>query len=52
VQVAVKVMPVSKHFIGDYTNDNEFRVQFQNELNQIWVEKDQQLEGFAARKQA
>jgi len=52
VQVAVKVMPVSKHFIGDYTNDNEFRVQFQNELNQIWVEKDQQLEEFAARKQA
>ena len=52
VQVAVNVMPVSDHFIGDYTNDNEFRVKFQQELNQIWQEKDQQIARLAHKEQA
>ncbi|MAD89686.1 MAG: acyltransferase, partial [Pseudoalteromonas sp.] len=30
--------------IGDYSSDNQFRVQFQAELNTLWQQKDAQLE--------
>ncbi|MBE0366510.1 acyltransferase [Pseudoalteromonas sp. MMG013] len=44
VDVHIDVMPVSEELIGDYSNDNEFRVRFQSELNRLWSDKDQQLE--------
>ncbi|QTL36313.1 acyltransferase [Pseudoalteromonas viridis] len=44
VTVQIELMPVSADLIGDYSNDNEFRVRFQSELNRLWGQKDQQLE--------
>ncbi|KAF7785391.1 hypothetical protein PRUB_a4952 [Pseudoalteromonas rubra] len=49
VNVQVELMPVSADLIGDYSNDNEFRVRFQSELNRLWGQKDQQLVDFVAR---
>lgn len=43
VDVHIEVMPVSEDLIGDYSNDNEFRVRFQSELNRLWSEKDGRL---------
>ncbi|WP_054017633.1 acyltransferase [Pseudoalteromonas sp. R3] len=48
VSVQIELMPVSQDLIGDYSNDNEFRVRFQSELNRLWAQKDQQLEALAA----
>ncbi|CCQ10239.1 FIG018329: 1-acyl-sn-glycerol-3-phosphate acyltransferase [Pseudoalteromonas luteoviolacea B = ATCC 29581] len=41
IDVQVEVMPVSDNWCGDYASDNEFRVRFQAELNQVWHKKDQ-----------
>ncbi|MGO3299815.1 MAG: acyltransferase [Pseudoalteromonas sp.] len=43
INVHVEVMPVSPELTGDYSNDNEFRVRFQAEINRLWQEKEQQL---------
>jgi len=42
ITVNIKVLPISKELIGDY-NDQVYRERFQQWLNQLWVEKDQQL---------
>lgn len=42
ITVNIKVLPISKDLIGDY-NDQAYRERFQQWLNQLWVEKDQQL---------
>jgi len=42
ITVNIKVLPISKELIGDY-NDQAYRERFQQWLNQLWVEKDQQL---------
>ncbi|OHU85986.1 MULTISPECIES: acyltransferase [Pseudoalteromonas] len=44
IDVHVDVLPVSENLIGDYSNDNDFRVRFQAELNQLWNQKDEQLQ--------
>ena len=44
VDVHVEVLPVSDNLIGDYSNDNNFRVRFQSELNELWQQKDKQLQ--------
>ncbi|MCG7563885.1 acyltransferase [Pseudoalteromonas sp. McH1-42] len=49
VNVLVELMPVSADLIGDYSNDSEFRVRFQSELNRLWGQKDQQLVDLVAR---
>ncbi|MEC4091488.1 acyltransferase [Pseudoalteromonas rubra] len=49
VNVQVELMPVSADLIGDYSNDSEFRVRFQSELNRLWGQKDQQLVDLVAR---
>jgi len=41
--VHIEVKPVSASWVGNYSSDSEFRVQFQNELNALWQGKDQQL---------
>ncbi len=41
--VDVDVFPVGKHLIGDYFNNDEFKQQFCEWLNQIWMEKDEKL---------
>jgi len=43
INVHVEVRPVSDELIGDYTNDPDFRVRFQSELNRLWKEKNQTL---------
>ncbi|RZM74950.1 acyltransferase [Pseudoalteromonas rubra] len=48
VTVQIELMPVSADLIGDYSNDNEFRVRFQSELNRLWGQKDQQLEALVS----
>ena len=40
VNVNVELLPVSQNLIGDYSNDSDFRVRFQGELNYLWREKD------------
>ncbi|WP_462153625.1 acyltransferase [Pseudoalteromonas piscicida] len=50
VDVQVEVMPVSANLVGDYTNDPEFRVRFQSELNALWQAKDAQLVELADKK--
>lgn len=42
ITVNIKVLPISKELIGDY-NDQAYRERFQQWINQLWVEKDQQL---------
>ncbi|AOT06515.1 acyltransferase [Pseudoalteromonas luteoviolacea] len=47
INVQVDLMPVNDKLVGDYTGDNEFRVQFQGELNRLWTEKDNCIEQLA-----
>ncbi|KID55413.1 acyltransferase [Pseudoalteromonas luteoviolacea] len=47
INVQVDLMPVNDKLVGDYTGDNEFRVQFQGELNRLWTEKDKCIEQLA-----
>ncbi|MCG7551413.1 acyltransferase [Pseudoalteromonas sp. Of7M-16] len=47
INVQVELMPVSDKLVGDYTGDNEFRVQFQGELNRLWSEKDKSIDELA-----
>lgn len=44
IEVHVDVLPVSENLIGDYSNDSDFRVRFQSELNHLWQQKDEQLQ--------
>lgn len=43
VVVLVEILPVDNEIIGDYFNDEAFRVTFQNWLNQRWQKKDQAI---------
>ncbi|WP_105200348.1 MULTISPECIES: acyltransferase [unclassified Pseudoalteromonas] len=43
VVVHVEVRPLDSQLIGDYSNDNAFRVEFQQHLNALWQEKDSTL---------
>ncbi len=42
IKVRVRVLPIERQMIGDY-EDPAFRAQFQQWVNQLWLEKDQQL---------
>lgn len=41
--VAVDVMPITEDMVGDYFDDENFRDQFQQWVNSLWVEKDQTI---------
>ena len=41
IKVRVKTLPVTEDMVGNYLNDQNFRVRFQAWLNQVWKEKDQ-----------
>lgn len=41
VIVYIDVIPVSEDVIGDYFNDEEFKIRFQAWLNQLWQRKDE-----------
>ncbi|MCG9695401.1 acyltransferase [Shewanella sp. Isolate11] len=44
IKVNIKVSDISPAMRGDYMNDREFKIGFQNELNRIWKQKDATLE--------
>jgi len=44
VRVKIEEIPLKSGLIGDYANDENFKKQFQSWLNDIWVEKDKQLD--------
>ena len=46
VVVLVEILPVDNEIIGDYFNDENFRVSFQNWLNQRWLKKDQAIAAY------
>jgi 1-acyl-sn-glycerol-3-phosphate acyltransferase len=46
VVVLVEILPVDHEIIGDYFNDEAFRVRFQNWLNQRWLKKDQAIAAY------
>lgn len=43
IKIIVDSKPIDEELIGDYFNDDNFRVQFQSHLNRLWEEKDLQL---------
>lgn len=46
VVIQVEVLPVSDEIIGDYFNDEAFKITFQNWLNQRWLKKDQAIAAY------
>jgi 1-acyl-sn-glycerol-3-phosphate acyltransferase len=46
VRVDIKITDIPKNMRGDYLKDREFKIEFQEQLNQLWIEKDQQLQQF------
>lgn len=44
IDILVKKIPVTDNLLGDYVNDQAFRVRFQRWLNELWKEKDLFLE--------
>ncbi|MCU0614082.1 MAG: acyltransferase [Desulfobacterales bacterium] len=43
IKVRVKSLPVHEDLVGNYLNDQNFRIRFQTWLNQLWTEKDQSI---------
>lgn len=44
VKVHIRVLPISEERIGNYLEDEEFRKTFQHWVNEIWLQKDKQIE--------
>lgn len=44
VKVHIRVLPISEERIGNYLDDEDFRNAFQLWVNEIWLQKDQQIE--------
>jgi 1-acyl-sn-glycerol-3-phosphate acyltransferase len=51
VNVNVEVTPISDDLIGDYVRDRPFKIQFQQKVNQLWLDKDQKLIEFNNNQQ-
>jgi 1-acyl-sn-glycerol-3-phosphate acyltransferase len=47
IDVHVRVMPIDSQLIGDYQNDKAFQQHFQSWINQLWHEKDKQLDSMS-----
>ena len=45
VQVTINKIPLSNDIIGNYFEDEDFKNRFQSWVNQLWLNKDQVLEG-------
>ena len=43
IKVDIQVSDIPETMRGDYINDRQFKIDFQEQLNQIWRQKDQQL---------
>ena len=44
VKVHIRIMPIERALLGDYQNDAQYRAYFQQWVNELWCQKDQQLE--------
>ncbi|MCS6115942.1 acyltransferase [Shewanella baltica] len=49
VKVHIKVSDIDPAMRGDYMNDRDFKISFQEQLNQIWLTKDQVLSQLASQ---
>ncbi|GIU28039.1 acyltransferase [Shewanella hafniensis] len=49
VKVHIKVSDIDPAMRGDYMNDRDFKISFQEQLNQIWLAKDQVLSQLASQ---
>lgn len=43
IQVYLQQLPITDNLIGNYADDEKYREEFQNWVNQMWQEKDQRL---------
>ena len=43
IVVDIKIKPIESAMIGDYFNDKQFKISFQQWVNQLWLEKDETL---------
>jgi 1-acyl-sn-glycerol-3-phosphate acyltransferase len=50
VVIRVKVIPIDQQIIGDYFNDEVFKSNFQFWLNDVWLNKDKQIEQLIGNK--
>ena len=44
IQVQVSTQDINSNYIGDYSNDKAFQANFQQWINELWLNKDQALE--------
>jgi len=44
VKIDIKSLPVTEDLIGDYSEDEAYRANFQNWLNDLWTEKDKKID--------
>ena len=49
VAIHMRQLPIPNDLLGDYANDSEFRRHFQAWVNELWREKDAQLERMAQK---
>ncbi|MCC4834675.1 acyltransferase [Shewanella sp. 1_MG-2023] len=47
VHVDIQVTDIPDAMRGDYSKDREFKIEFQNQLNQLWLEKDNKISSMA-----
>ncbi|ARD24056.1 MULTISPECIES: acyltransferase [Shewanella] len=47
VHVDIQVTTIPDAMRGDYSKDREFKIEFQNQLNQLWLEKDNKISEMA-----
>ncbi len=52
VKVRVRTYPLTSELLGDYFNDSEYRERFHQWLNELWEEKDRQIERMLHSKTA
>jgi hypothetical protein len=46
IKLHLRQLPIATDLIGDYSEDENFRLNFQAWVNQFWQEKDQRLHDY------
>ncbi|MGL5397432.1 MAG: acyltransferase, partial [Shewanella sp.] len=49
VKVHITVTDISPDMRGDYINDRDFKISFQEQLNELWLAKDQVISQLASQ---
>jgi hypothetical protein len=52
IQVRVRTLPIGPELRGDYFSDRQYRRKFQSWLNDLWTQKDAQIEALLKGKSA